>query len=97
MQLAGSGQKYLSSTVDKLFKYFICRHIECLSSDSRDRIVVSTSRCGRDNPGSNPGHGICCDRRCHGTAVQTFFLFFYDLKSSKNLSVKQKRHFCQGY
>ena len=24
----------------------------------RDRIVVSTSRCGRDNPGSNPGHGI---------------------------------------
>ena len=25
--------------------------------DSRDRIVVSTSRCGRDNPGSNPGHG----------------------------------------
>ena len=24
---------------------------------SRDRIVVSTSRCGRDNPGSNPGHG----------------------------------------
>ena len=28
----------------------------------RDRIVVSTSRCGRDNPGSNPGHGrTCCD------------------------------------
>ena len=27
-------------------------------SYSRDRIVVSTSRCGRDNPGSNPGHGI---------------------------------------
>ena len=25
--------------------------------DGRDRIVVSTSRCGRDNPGSNPGHG----------------------------------------
>ena len=23
-----------------------------------DRIVVSTSRCGRDNPGSNPGHGM---------------------------------------
>ena len=29
-------------------------------SDSRDRIVVSTSRCGRDNPGSNPGHGSGC-------------------------------------
>ena len=24
----------------------------------RDRIVVSTLRCGRSNPGSNPGHGI---------------------------------------
>ena len=24
----------------------------------RDRIVVSTLRCGRNNPGSNPGHGI---------------------------------------
>ena len=23
----------------------------------RDRIVVSTLRCGRSNPGSNPGHG----------------------------------------
>ena len=23
---------------------------------SRDRIVVSTLRCGRNNPGSNPGH-----------------------------------------
>ena len=27
------------------------------SSGSRDRIVVSTLRCGRNNPGSNPGHG----------------------------------------
>ena len=25
---------------------------------TRDRIVVSTLRCGRNNPGSNPGHGI---------------------------------------
>ena len=25
----------------------------------RDRIVVSTLRCGRNNPGSNPGHGTC--------------------------------------
>ena len=24
----------------------------------RDSLVVRTSRCGRDNPGSNPGHGI---------------------------------------
>ena len=40
----------------------------------RDRIVVSTSRCGRDNPGSNPGHGSV---RC-GVAIMAssrqFFL-----------------------
>ena len=33
--------------------------ISCLNG--RDRIVVSTSRCGRDNPGSNPGHGRGCE------------------------------------
>ena len=27
-------------------------------TQGRDRIVVSTLRCGRNNPGSNPGHGI---------------------------------------
>ncbi len=27
-------------------------------SPGRDSIGVSTSRCGRDDPGSNPGHGI---------------------------------------
>ena len=26
-------------------------------SGSRDRTVVSTLRCGRNNQGSNPGHG----------------------------------------
>ena len=25
---------------------------------SRDRLVVRTLRCGRSNPGSNPGHGM---------------------------------------
>ena len=30
----------------------------------RDSIVVSTLRCGRNNPGSNPGHG-------------TFFFFLF--------------------
>ncbi len=29
-----------------------------MQTDSRDRIVVSTLRCGSNNPGSNPGHGI---------------------------------------
>ena len=28
------------------------------SSVSRDSLVVRTLRCGRSNPGSNPGHGI---------------------------------------
>ncbi|KAJ9599301.1 hypothetical protein L9F63_010215, partial [Diploptera punctata] len=33
-----------------------CGHnLESLSS--RDRLVVRTLRCGRNNPGSNPGHG----------------------------------------
>ena len=27
---------------------------------SCNRIVVSTSRCGRDNPGSNPGYSTFC-------------------------------------
>ena len=42
-----------------------------MSSDSRDRVVVSTSRCGRDNPGSNPGHGSGCAVAV--TAEGTFF------------------------
>ena len=33
----------------------------CLSG--RDRLVVRTLRCGRSNPGSNPGHGIFCTSR----------------------------------
>ena len=28
------------------------------SISSRDRLVVRTLRCGRSNPGSNPGHGM---------------------------------------
>jgi hypothetical protein len=36
--------------IGNLHNYF---HI----SKSRDRLVVRTLRCGRSNPGSNPGHG----------------------------------------
>ena len=60
-----------------IFIFSIIQTIRQLSSDSRDRIVVSTSRCGRDNPGSNPGHGISCECRRHGTA-ELFFLSFLD-------------------
>ena len=28
-----------------------------MNCGSRDRLVVRTLRCGRSNPGSNPGHG----------------------------------------
>ena len=35
-----------------------CNHLQRIERlMGRDRIVVSTLRCGRSNPGSNPGHG----------------------------------------
>ena len=34
---------------------------------SRDRLEVRTLRCGRNNPGSNPGHG---------SSTPSFFFFF---------------------
>ena len=34
-----------------------CLKFDMRRMHSRDRIVVSTLRCGRNNPGSNPGHG----------------------------------------
>ena len=42
--------------------------------NSRDRIVVSTLRCGRSNPGSNPGHGSCKKAVSAGTI--SFGAFF---------------------
>ena len=47
------------------------------SLQRRDRIVVSTLRCGRNNPGSNPGHGsflitfshLLFPHICHGNLV----------------------------
>ena len=50
---------------------------------SRDRIVVSTSRCGRDNPGSNPGHGI-------GSSQTTAEFYFYN-DSKKYVSDKNNK------
>lgn len=37
------------------------RHCYGCQVARRDRIVVSTLRCGRSNPGSNPGHGNVVD------------------------------------
>ena len=44
---------------------------------SRDRLVVRTLRCGRSNPGSNPGHGIFLFEK--GKHFQSIFLeiFFW--------------------
>ena len=39
----------------------------------RDRIVVSTLRCGRSNPGSNPGHGIANTMSRHKGRVLTLW------------------------
>ena len=37
--------------------------------------MVSTSRCGRDNPGSNPGHGIN-HSQAYNFFYSPFFFFF---------------------
>ena len=39
------------------------------SSICRDSIVVSTLRCGRNNPGSNPGHGTFFFRNRHSVRM----------------------------
>ena len=49
----------------------------------RDRIVVSTSRCGRDNPGSNPGHGRDVVGLWRGIATLIFSWFFTQLSVSE--------------
>ncbi len=44
----------------------------------RDRIVVSTLRCGRSNPGSNPGHGRDKSLPRHRSVL----FFFFSLEAS---------------
>ena len=64
---------------------------------SRDRIVVSTSRCGRDNPGSNPGHGRGCE-----VSIRLGQLIFYLLEvyatayAVQQLLVFMKEKKCQS-
>ena len=58
------------------------------SSGSRDRIVVSTLRCGRNNPGSNPGHGtffLLCSTIYFFLFVN--FYFFPDFKKTSNFAI----------
>ena len=49
------GGRYFCQDAYALSVWKLAVHVS--SSGSRDRIVVSTLRCGRNNPGSNPGHG----------------------------------------
>ncbi len=61
--------------------------------DSRNRIVVSTLRCGRSNPGSNPGYGKECffsnNLKIYFLKSITVFLFLLKLlKSSMEFCVK---------
>ena len=72
IKITTNQQKHEQNMYQIFITYFLChfRHTArslnlmlkiCVASSGisgRDRIVVSTSRCGRDNPGSNPGHGM---------------------------------------
>ncbi|KRZ15371.1 hypothetical protein T11_8139 [Trichinella zimbabwensis] len=53
------------------------------TSCSRDRLVVRTLRCGRNNPGSNPGHG------------KTFYHFIV-LRNLQFLIIRRTRN-CEEY
>ena len=44
-------------------------------SSCRDRLVVRTLRCGRSNPGSNPGHGSC--KKLFRQGPYIFLILFY--------------------
>ena len=61
-----------------------CTHLpyqlECKPLLSRDRLVVRTLRCGRSNPGSNPGHG----------KTATFFPHFPSCESSGKKKATEK-------
>ena len=49
---------WIHSTRKQVFIKLIYFNDYNLCESSCNRIVVSTSRCGRDNPGSNPGYSI---------------------------------------
>ena len=46
-------------------KFVLASAFRYPSSNCRDSIVVSTLRCGRNNPGSNPGHGTFFFHKSH--------------------------------
>ena len=52
-----SDSLFLAGMFHQKIRFVASPPFEYLELNSRDRIVVSTLRCGRSNPGSNPGHG----------------------------------------
>ena len=57
----------------------------------RDRIVVSTSRCGRDNPGSNPGHGMPALLSISRSTI-FFFLLLFRPRFDHLIELRSKTH-----
>ena len=55
LTLVGDGSSSSAVDLQSWCKYYF--FLSALVS-SRDRLVVRTLRCGRSNPGSNPGHGM---------------------------------------
>ena len=53
------GRKEINFWFKSLRMYCTFKHLFITGITSRDRIVVSTLRCGRRNLGSNPSHGRC--------------------------------------
>ena len=49
-----------------------CNYNKTLAGGRPHRLVVRTSRCGRDNPGSTPGEGNLNRERCLRTRVSLF-------------------------
>ena len=71
------------------------------SISSRDRLVVRTLRCGRSNPGSNPGLGICgsnflvCRIRFHICMTEPKFDVDPDVTRTRSLLIwSQTRYHC---
>ena len=70
--------------------YAMCR---LPTANCRDRLVVRTLRCGRSNPGSNPGHGIFVSYIFLKIQIQPGLLeiilnggnFFQMIQSNKNM------------
>ena len=70
---------------------------------SRDRLEVRTLRCGRNNPGSNPGHGTFSSFFFHIKYLLLCYLGQYNLSPTNqtffksSIKVKTNRHgFLQG-